>query len=119
MKNNLLTSILLSIYLIYMFLFFKTSIDFNIILGNFCNNLFLPKGKFFQHLVGNEKGLRICPFGRVAIFALILILIGRHFFKISKKTINIVLFISFILSLMNMNALVYLVPVYLSIHIIE
>ena len=113
MKINLLTSILLSIYLIYMFLFFKTSIDFNLIFGNFCNNLFLPKGKFFQHLVGNQKGLRICPFGRVAIFALIFILIGQHFFKISKKMINIALGISFILSLMNMNALVYLLPIYI------
>lgn len=99
-----------------MFLFFKTSIDFNLILGNFCNNLFLPKGNFFKHLVGNQKGLRICPFGRVAIFALIFILIGRHFFNISKKMINIALGISFILSLMNMNALVYLIPVYLSIY---
>ena len=88
-------------------------IDFNLILGNFCNNLFLPKGQFFQHLVGDEKGLRICPFGRVAIFALIFILIGRHFFNISNKMINIVLLISFILSLMNMNALVYLVPIYI------
>ena len=103
-------SILESLYLIFMFRFFRTSI-------NFSKSSFYSY--FFHHSLGNQRELRICPFGRVAIFALILILIGRHFFKISKKTINIVLFISFILSLMNMNALVYLVPVYLSIHIIE
>ena len=44
-----------------MFHFFKTSIDFNILAS--------PEGWLFEHLIGNEKGLRICPFGRIAIFA--------------------------------------------------
>ena len=63
LKNSLLESF----YLIFMFLFFKTSIDFNVLSS--------PKGSWLEHLIGDEYGLRICPFGRVAIFALIFILV--------------------------------------------
>lgn len=98
-------SIIEGVYLVYMFLFFKTSIDFNVLSS--------PKGWWFEHLIGNEYGVRICPFGQVAIFALIFLLIIRHYIKIPMKYINTALIISFILSLMNMNALVYLLPIWL------
>ena len=45
------------------------------------NVLRSPTGWWFEHLVGDHYGLRICPFGRVAIFALIAILIARHYIK--------------------------------------
>ena len=92
-------------YLIYMFLFFKTSIDFNILSS--------PKGWLFEHLIGNEYGLRICPFGRIAIFLLIFILIIRHYIKIPLYYINTALIISFLLSLINLNATVYLLPIWI------
>ena len=97
-------SVFESIYLIYMFLFFKTNIDFNI--------FDTPKGWWFEHLVGNNYGLRICPFGRVAIFGLIFILLVRHIVNIPKIFIKLSLFISVILSLMNLNAVVYLIPIW-------
>ena len=103
--STLKISILESIYLIYVFLFFKTNIDFNV--------FDTPKGWWFEHLIGDYYGLRICPFGRVAIFALIFVLLIRHFIKIPKLYIKISLIISFILSLMNMNAVVYLIPIWL------
>ena len=102
---NYKISILESVYLIFMFLFFKTSVDFNVLRS--------PSGWLFEHLTGDEYGLRICPFGRIAIFFLIIILIGRHYFKIPQIMVNISLFIAFILSLMNMNAVVYLMPIFL------
>ena len=102
---SLKISLIESVYLIFMFLFFKTTVDFNV--------LHSPTGWWFEHLVGDHYGLRICPFGRVAIFALIAILIVRHYIKIPQLYVNITLFIAFILSLMNMNALVYLIPIWL------
>ena len=102
--TSLKISILESLYLIYMFLFFKTSVDFNI--------LDSPKGKFFEHLIGNEYGVRICLFGQNAIFVLISILLGRHYVNIPQWFINMSLFVSFVLSLMNMNAIVYMLPVW-------
>ena len=106
-NKNLLISIFESIYLIYMFHYFKTSIDFNI-LGS-------PENWIFKHLIGNEKGLRICPFGRIVIIPFVIILLLRNFsfIPISKHFVNILLVLSFILSFMNMNAVVYLIPIWL------
>ena len=70
-------------------------------------------GWWYLHLIGDEYGVRICPFGRVAIFALIFILIVRHYIKIPQDFINISLVVAVVLSLMNMNALIYLLPVLL------
>ena len=74
-----------------MFIFFETSIDFNVLKS--------PSGKWFKHLIGEEYGGRICPFGKVAIFALIFIFIARHYIIIPKWFINMALIISFVLSL--------------------
>ena len=103
--RSLKISIIETVYLIYMFLFFKTSVDFNIFDS--------PKGKYFEHLIGNQYGLRICLFGQKAIFILISILLGRHFVNIPQWFINMSLGISFVLSLMNMNAVVYMLPVWI------
>ena len=102
---SLKISILESLYLIFMFLFFKTSVDFNVLRS--------PEGAWFEHLVGDEYGVRICPFGQVVIFALIFVLILRHYVKIPQWFIYLALGISFVLSLMNMNAVMYLIPIWL------
>ena len=92
--------ILESLYLIYMFNYFETGIDFNVLSS--------PKGYWFEHLIGNTVGRRICPFGNVAIIPLIFVLLFG-----SRGLIRCSLVIAFILSLMNLNALVYLIPVFL------
>ncbi len=102
----LFLSILETIYLFYMFYFCETSIDFGITPS--------PDGYWLQHVTGNEKALRICPFGRVAILFLIALLLGRHFtHSITPTYIQIALIIAFILSLINTNALLYLLPIFL------
>ena len=108
---SLKISLLESAYLIFMFLFFKTTMDFNVLRS--------PNGWWFNHLVGEEYGLRICPFGRIAILALIFVLILRHYVKIPKWFIYLALGISFILSFMNMNAVVYLIPIWLIEFLLE
>ena len=85
-----------------MFRFFKTSINFS--KGTFNSD-------FFHHSLGDQRELRICPFGRVAIFGLIFILISRHFIMYPKKFIIFVWVITVLLSTMNMNAVMYLLPV--------
>ena len=99
---SLIISVLEVIYLIFMFRFFKTSINFS--KGTFDSD-------FFHHSLGDQRELRICPFGRVAIFGLIFILISRHFVKYNKYFIMFVWVITILLSMMNMNAIVYLLPV--------
>lgn len=109
MDRLLILSLIESLYLIYMFHIFKTSVDFN----------FLPLGilgrnsEWFRHIVGNEYGLRICPFGRVMILFLIALIIARNFVAISPYVMNTAFILSVLLSMMNMNAVVYMIPVWL------
>ena len=102
--NKIIISFCQSLYLIYMFHYFKTSIDFNLTASS--------DNWLFGHPSGDEYSLRICPFGRIAIFPLIFIILGRHYLKISKKKIKFFFILSFILSLMNLNAIVYLIPIW-------
>ena len=109
MDHLLILSLIESLYLIYMFHIFKTSIDFN----------FLPLGvlgrnnEWFKHIIGEEYGLRICPFGRIMIVFLIILIIARNFVTISPFAMKAAFITSFVLSLLNMNAIVYLAPVWL------
>ena len=97
-------SILESIYLVYMFLFFKTSIDFNVLAS--------LKGWLFEHLIGDTYNNTVCLFGRIAIFLLIFVLIMRDFINFPPVCPNL-LGVAGFLSLINLNALVYLLPVIL------
>ena len=104
--NKLYISILESIYLIFMFRFFKTSINFDILKIYWAN-------KYLNHNIENTYGPKICPFGQDIIFVLIFILLFRSVYTIDKTYIRYSLYIALGLSLlMNWNAFVYLLPVY-------
>jgi hypothetical protein len=75
-----------------------------------------------KHPVGKgEYGSYICPFGKVMIIILCLFLLFRIYLYESriiynsyvKKLIIAVLVITFLLSFMNINAMVYLIPFFL------
>jgi len=105
MNLKLAISILETIYLSYMFYFFKTGSDFNILKS--------PEGYFFKHLIGDEVGLRICLFGRIIIIPLLILLLIRNFVKIPEWYITGALTVAFVMSFMNINALIYLLPVFI------
>ena len=98
-------SILESVYLIYTYRFFKTSINFDILKIYWMN-------KYLKHDIENNYGLKICPFGQDIIFFLIFILLFRNVYSIDRAYIRYLLYISLCLSLlMNWNSFVYLLPV--------
>ena len=101
----LLLSLLEALYLSYTFHFLKTSVDFNI--------LDSPQTLFFKHATGNAKVCRICPFGQYAIWILIVLLVLRCFMEIPQQYILVAIAIALIISLVNLNAFVYLIPVVL------
>ena len=105
-NKKLIISIIESVYLIYMFHYFKTSFDFNIFSS--------PKHWVFKHLKGRRYGLRICIFGRVIIIPFVFILILRNYVKLPVYFMRSVLLLTFILSWMNLNAVAYFVPVWLT-----
>lgn len=94
-----------AIYLIYTFHLMKTSVDFGLI--SF-------KGYWFKHPIGNVKTLRICPFGRIAIIPFVILLILRNYINLSYKIIPTCTLFAFVLSFMNTNATVYLMPIVLT-----
>jgi len=103
--DRLYISIAECIYLIYMFHFFKTRTDFNIFSS--------PKNWLFKHLIGNEYSLRICPFGQMAVFGYVFILLGRHIMNIPQSLICFAVGLSILLSLINLNAVIYLLPIWI------
>jgi hypothetical protein len=104
--NKLYISIFESLYLVYMFMFFKTNIDFSWVNYNWDN-------KFLKHLTGNEYGLRICPFGRISIIFLIVLLMVRNIIKINPKYILYAIYLALLISfILNWNSFVYILPVY-------
>lgn len=108
-KKILFISLIEAVYLYYMFRCHKSKMDFNLIQ----NMPLLDNSKWLRHLKGDAYGLRICPFGQYAIIPLIFLLIGRNFVPVPHKYMKLALGISAILSLMNLNATVFLLPVWL------
>lgn len=110
----LLISIIEAIYVIYMFNYFKTrySLSFPVIYYN----------SYFTHPIGKHKYPKsnICKFGHDMswLIAIYLIIMG-YLFSIYKKnkylsSINrLVLFTIFLFSLLNLNAVVYLLPIFI------
>jgi hypothetical protein len=109
MDNYLVVSLFEAIYVVYMLNFFKTR--YNLAHpGTYFEN------KLLYHPVGKstEPVSNICQLGNwgsyaIAFYILLRVLVGRKnpVFKILNK---LVVFMVFILSLLNFNAVVYLLP---------
>ena len=101
------------IYLIYMLNFFKTKY-------NFAHPLTYFKNKIFYHPIGKVKKPinMICPFGNCCSYLLVLFFLTRYLIckynlldiSFVKKISFIVLIITIVLSFMNFNAVIYLIP---------
>ena len=111
MNNKLLlVSIIEALYVIYMLNFFKTKYSLAHPLSNFNN-------EYLKHPIGKSDIpiSNICEFGHQSSWLLATFIILRPFF-INKytKNLNILgLIIVFSFSLLNMNAVVYLLPVFI------
>ena len=109
MKNKLLIlSLLQGIYIIYMLNYFKCRYSFAHPLSDFSS-------AYFKHPIGinNIPISNICNFGHQISFYLAMFVIFRTIFikkKYCKKISVILLIITFLLSLLNFNAVVYLIP---------
>ena len=105
-----LWSCLLSIseasYLVFTFFFFETTLDFNVMSS--------PDHFLLKHLVGNERGLRICLLGRILAVPATVLLLARCKFPEVEPWIRRGVYVSMPLSLMNLNAVVYLTPIWLT-----
>jgi len=111
--NQIVISIIESVYIFYMYNLFKTKISFHspleiLIQKNNINN-------FIKHSV--STGIyesKICPLGNYVSILLILWIISRNFIKKNIISVNNFIFsIVFICSfILNINSFIYLIPVF-------
>lgn len=112
--NCLIISLIEIIYVIYILCYFKTKINFAHPLSHISNT-------FFYHPIGEikrEKNL-ICPFGHMMAYIVALFILSRCFFsELTRENYlkiyhNKIIIIGVLLSLINFNAFVYMLPVFI------
>jgi len=115
-KTNLLISIIESIYVIYMLNYFKTNIalDHGFIL-NILKNIGI-ESDFIKHNTYKIEGAPInmvCPLGNLVSWLLAIFFILRNYIPALKKWNKPIIILLFIGSWMNINVLVYLLPIFI------
>tara|TARA_B100000929_G_scaffold223602_2_gene179964 strand:+ start:6816 stop:7241 length:426 start_codon:yes stop_codon:yes gene_type:complete len=118
-NNMLLVSIIEVLYLIYMFNFFKTTIEFHHPFEIFLTSF----SKYLKHPI--KTGIyenKICRFGNDISYIFAIYIILRFILyktnSIKKNTLCMInktlIYVAFVVSLlMNMNAVIYLIPLLL------
>ena len=106
------------IYVYYMLNFFKTKYSIHHPLEYIIIN---KLSDYYRHpIYSDEYSNKICPFGHFASNILVIYLILRCiiYIKLKNKILNnaniAILIITFILSLLNMNAFIYLLPYFIT-----
>jgi hypothetical protein len=120
MNNFKILSIIEAIYVIYFLNYFKTRYSI-------AHPLTLFDNKYIKHPIGvhNNPESMVCQFGKDGSWLIVIYLIirmilyrkyGNFFYQFSKFALILI----FILSLMNFNVVLYLVPFFiLEIHLIR
>ena len=114
MDKKLIISIVQAIYIIYMFNYFETTYSFETSRQLLLSGIFLHPIEDSTYPVSH-----ICPFGHMMAYPIAIYLIGRNFImnndlKLKKKMNYLVLVLIFLGSLMNINAIVYLIPYFIT-----
>ena len=118
----LVVSVLEGLYIIYMFIFFKTCYSLEIgrwegapITSFFSDQLKFNVEKLLYHPTQKcaEPESQICLFGKYAAILIFVFLVMRHFCKGLKKINMYVFLVIFLFSFMNYNAVLYLIPVFI------
>ena len=118
MNTKEIISIVEAVYIILMFNYFKTKValDHGCVL-NLLKNIGLYNDKlnhYTQSMYQLEESINmVCPFGHFISWFIGLFLIIRNYYPKINKYNNIVLILLFIGSWMNINVLVYLIPIFI------
>lgn len=109
---NIYISIIESIYLLYMFNYFKTNYYISHIFDTTTSKI-----SFIKHDLSNEYKTKICKLGNIIGYISPLWFIGRHYIddiKYAKKLNSMLITILFIGCLLtNMNAFIYSLPIFI------
>ena len=122
MNNLFLVTVIQAVYVVYMLRYFKTRYSLAHPLVNF-------KSEWLHHPVGvsREPIVNICPFGQQGGLLIAGLLFVRLYIaqqgKVSSKVLKMYsrmgTFLIFLFSLLNMNAVVYLIPFFISEYYVQ
>ena len=122
MNSFIIISLVSAVYVVYMLRHFKTRYSL-------AHPLIKFKTEFLRHPIGTspEPISNICPFGHLGALIIASAIVVRLFLATNKIVpINLIkmysrmaVFLVFIFSLMNMNAVVYLIPFFVSEYYIQ
>ena len=111
-KMNILTSLLESIYIWFMFTQFKTNYYISHPFDSITSNI-----PFIHHDTSSNYQRKICPLGVMFGWLAPIWFLGRHFIQNNELQYNlnkILVITLFILSLLlNMNAFIYSIPIFI------
>ena len=109
-KKKLIVSLLEGLYVMYMFIFFKTCYSLEI--GRWDSSPFSKEGILY-HPIDKCKTPKsqICLFGKYGSVLIFLFLLLREFVSFPKYTNLVVFLIILGLCMMNYNAVLYMLPV--------
>ena len=122
-SSKYVISIIEAVYIVYMWNFFKTTYSFhNIWETNLMSIPSIPQ--FFKHQIKNtEYSNKICPLGNLSAYLLAIwiiitkIITPRHLSNKSQQNLKTATKMIFIITailafIMNLNAFIYLIPVF-------
>lgn len=129
-KKLFIYSLIESIYLLYMFSLFKTTIYFDNPIELYLQRTYFNNNTTMIHPIKNsEYSNKICKFGKICSILLVLLIYARYISIYNNNSISNILYYTKIVLIivalfsfiLNMNALIYLIPIliyeiYLSIH---
>ena len=109
-KIQIIISIIESIYVVYMFRFFKTTYSFNLIPLKF-----LDENQYLAHQKYNSQNpiSHICPFGHDMAFVIAGYLILRNFVPCLMEYNSWIIGLIFLGCFLNFNCVVYFLPIVL------
>ena len=101
-------SLIMALYVVYMLNYFKTTVNIAHPLTEFENDM------FYHPIEYNDVPQNmICTFGNYGAFILAGFIIYRSMYKCNKIISHIIVICVFLLSLLNFNACLYLLPYFI------
>ena len=109
-KIQIIISVIESIYVVYMFRFFKTTYSFNLLPLKF-----LDENQYLAHQKYNSQTAvsHICPFGHDMAFVIAGYLILRNFIPCLMEYNSWIIGLIFLGCFLNFNCVVYFLPIVL------
>jgi hypothetical protein len=121
MKTIFIYSLIESLYILYMYNLFKTKYFFHNPIEIFLQNTIFKDNNTMKHEIKNtDYSSKICKFGKIISVILVILIYIRYQALVNKNYKNMIFYtkitliiVSIFSLILNMNAFIYLLPVFI------